>query len=47
MCGICGIINYKNKNEIKIIKEMMDTLDHRGPDESGYKIFDDKKAAFE
>lgn len=37
MCGICGF-NWANKN---LIKKMINTLKHRGPDDTGYYI-DDK-----
>jgi asparagine synthase (glutamine-hydrolysing) len=38
MCGINGIINYRNKlNDIDIIvSKMNDAMTHRGPDQSGY-----------
>lgn len=35
MCGICGYISKKDYNE-KILKEMNDTLKHRGPDDEGF-----------
>jgi asparagine synthase (glutamine-hydrolysing) len=36
MCGIAGIIDYKNKeNSIPVLKEMLAVINHRGPDESG------------
>lgn len=40
MCGICGIYNYKSKEEInpKIIKNMTNVLHHRGPDGEGIFI---------
>ena len=39
MCGICGIFQF-NKPVVNpaIIKEMVDTLVHRGPDDEGYYI---------
>ncbi|MFX1573976.1 MAG: asparagine synthase (glutamine-hydrolyzing) [Promethearchaeota archaeon] len=37
MCGICGF-NWANK---RLLKKMIDILEHRGPDDSGYFI-DDK-----
>src|SRR3989338_11346286 len=39
MCGICGF-NWEDK---KLIKDMMDILAHRGPDDSGF--ITDKKAS--
>ena len=38
MCGIVGIVNFKRniKEQEKLISEMFNTLDKRGPDEKGY-----------
>lgn len=36
MCGIAGIINYKNFTEAYILKDMCDSIAHRGPDDEGY-----------
>jgi len=41
MCGICG---YTGEQDPKVIKEMMDRMIHRGPDDSG--SFIDKKFTF-
>ncbi|HPO55877.1 MAG TPA: asparagine synthase (glutamine-hydrolyzing) [Ignavibacteriaceae bacterium] len=39
MCGICGIINFNNKPVDEIsIREMMQKLKHRGPDDDGVFI---------
>ena len=39
MCGFTGFISKKNKKEKeKIIKEMNDTIIHRGPDGEGYYV---------
>jgi len=38
MCGIVGIIDYKNSSSLKLLKAMTDTLTYRGPDDSGYKF---------
>lgn len=45
MCGICGIINLNDGQppDAEILKKMMSTLNHRGPDSSGY--YRDKKVA--
>lgn len=36
MCGIVGIVNYKKdiKEQEKLISEMSNTLEKRGPDEN-------------
>ena len=40
MCGIVGFVtNAKEKK--KIIKEMADTINHRGPDGEGYYVDQD------
>ena len=45
MCGICGIVSLKKGNAPNpdLIKRMMGTLTHRGPDSSGY--YRDRQAA--
>jgi len=41
MCGICGIINFKNlKVDSKNIQKMMSKMKHRGPDDEGLFIED-------
>ena len=35
MCGICGFIS-KEKHNRQVIKEMTATMNHRGPDDSGF-----------
>lgn len=39
MCGICGFVS---KREISLtqLKEMNDTMYHRGPDDSGEEIYE-------
>lgn len=38
MCGICGVYAYDQRLEINpsILKQMCDTIIHRGPDDDGY-----------
>ncbi|MCK4733731.1 MAG: hypothetical protein KAT65_14855, partial [Methanophagales archaeon] len=45
MCGICGILNISDWNEIseKILITMRDTMIHRGPDDAGLYISTDGK----
>ena len=38
MCGICGFISRKDLN-LTQLKEMNDTMYHRGPDDSGEEIY--------
>lgn len=37
MCGICGIINSEKENRVdpQLLKQMTDTIVHRGPDDEG------------
>jgi asparagine synthase (glutamine-hydrolysing) len=41
MCGIAGFINFKNQkiDNSSLIKEMIDKLYFRGPDENGFFIW--------
>jgi len=43
MCGIVGIIDYKQNSSKKLLQEMTDTLHHRGPDDSGYNFVEKEK----
>lgn len=42
MCGICGIVDYESTPDLPLLRAMMDRLDHRGPDGTGY--FRDRRA---
>ena len=35
MCGFCGFVNSNFENKNLILKDMMDSIAHRGPDSSG------------
>lgn len=37
MCGISGFIDYKHHTGDHVLKDMTDSLAHRGPEASGYK----------
>lgn len=41
MCGIAGIWHFNNKLEEGKLRRFTDSLKHRGPDGSGYRIFND------
>ena len=45
MCGICGFVGPKKDKE-KILKAMMDEMEHRGPDSRGEHITDDVALGF-
>lgn len=40
MCGITGFLDYKKQTSESTLREMTDVLKHRGPDDSGYEIFE-------
>jgi len=40
MCGITGFADFNGKGDMQILQSMADALNHRGPDDSGYEIFD-------
>lgn len=39
MCGIAGLITWKDRNILKWIKPMTHLIRHRGPDDEGYAFF--------
>jgi asparagine synthase (glutamine-hydrolysing) len=39
MCGITGFIDFKKETSLEVLESMTDTLKHRGPDGSGYEVF--------
>ena len=46
MCGLFGFINLKNISYdqcLSDLKKGMESIRHRGPDENGYWVSDDKK----
>ncbi|MDP2939850.1 MAG: asparagine synthase (glutamine-hydrolyzing) [Candidatus Omnitrophota bacterium] len=43
MCGICGFIGFKDE---KLLKEMTDTISHRGLDDEGYYSTDEINLGF-
>lgn len=40
MCGVAGLISENNKDYNRILYDMVDSLKHRGPDDTGYYIDD-------
>ncbi|MFY7732910.1 MAG: asparagine synthase (glutamine-hydrolyzing) [Bacteroidia bacterium] len=39
MCGIVGFIDFTFKSNNQDLKNMLDTLSHRGPDDKGYECY--------
>ena len=44
MCGIAGFIDFNKRSDLDRLKKMTDAVIYRGPDDSGYELFDDSKA---
>lgn len=44
MCGIVGFIDFSKKQDLDILKSMADVIHHRGPDDSGYSIWNNEYA---
>lgn len=42
MCGICGFIDFNLTSDKLILGNMLQTMHHRGPDDFGIKIFNQK-----
>jgi asparagine synthase (glutamine-hydrolysing) len=44
MCGIAGFIDFQKTSDIEIVRRMTDAMDHRGPDDAGYEVYEAKEA---
>ena len=44
MCGIAGFIDFNRNTSKDILKKMTDALHHRGPDDSGYEVYENPDA---
>ena len=44
MCGIAGFIDFNKQSDIERLKKMTDAVIHRGPDDSGYELFNPQQA---
>ena len=40
MCGICGVLDFKNKISEPLVREMTDSISYRGPDNEGFYFSD-------
>ncbi|RFS23950.1 asparagine synthase (glutamine-hydrolyzing) [Chitinophaga silvatica] len=40
MCGIAGFIDFKCQTNLTTLRNMTDAMTHRGPDDSGYELFE-------
>ncbi len=43
MCGICGILDFKNPIDEQLVVRMRDAMIHRGPDDKGIYISQDRR----
>ncbi|MBV9962986.1 MAG: asparagine synthase (glutamine-hydrolyzing) [Parafilimonas sp.] len=44
MCGIAGFCDFNKNSSAQVLHEMTDALTHRGPNDSGYEVYDAKNA---
>ncbi len=40
MCGIAGFIDFKKNTGADVLKNMTDSMVHRGPDDAGHEVYD-------
>jgi asparagine synthase (glutamine-hydrolysing) len=39
MCGIAGFVDFKKTSDVGVLKCMTNAMIHRGPDDSGYEVY--------
>jgi len=44
MCGIAGFVDFNKNTSVSILQKMTDVLTHRGPNDSGYEVLDNRNA---
>ena len=44
MCGIAGFIDFKKTSDEEVLKRMTNAMSHRGPDDSGYEVYETTNA---
>ena len=44
MCGIAGFIDFKKTSGEEVLKRMTNAMSHRGPDDSGYEMYETTNA---
>ncbi|RZS98461.1 asparagine synthase (glutamine-hydrolyzing) [Cecembia calidifontis] len=44
MCGIAGFIDFKSNTSKETLHQMVNSMQHRGPDDSGGELFEEKNA---
>lgn len=43
MCGICGFVDFELKSDEIVLEKMTQTLNHRGPDDFGTRVYERKQ----
>lgn len=44
MCGIAGFVDFRKASDQEALRRMTDAMTHRGPDDSGYEVYENPKA---
>ena len=44
MCGITGFVDFRKRSDAGLLRQMTDAMVHRGPDDSGYEVYDAPQA---
>jgi len=44
MCGIAGFVDFRKASDEAVLRRMTDAMTHRGPDDSGYEVYNDAHA---
>ncbi|GEP88883.1 asparagine synthase (glutamine-hydrolysing) [Chitinophaga terrae (ex Kim and Jung 2007)] len=44
MCGIAGFIDFNKRADLNVLQRMTNVLEHRGPNDAGYEVFEDQAA---
>ncbi len=44
MCGIAGFVDFTKNSDGEVLRRMTDAMTHRGPDDSGYEVYEAKQA---
>src|SRR3712207_9061118 len=39
MCGIAGFVDFRKSSSEDVLRRMTDAMSHRGPDDSGYEVY--------
>ncbi|PSL43739.1 asparagine synthase (glutamine-hydrolysing) [Chitinophaga niastensis] len=45
MCGIAGFVDFSKNADLSMLKSMTDVLQHRGPNDAGYEVYEHAQAS--